>query len=502
MKGFFRSFRSRLLMVSFVLSAIFLGICSKSSPLYPLNDWVDVQCFFTVGRSMLQGLVPYRDLYEQKGPVLYFLYALAALISSKTFWGVFLLEVTTFGLFLYYSGQIAMLYLGETGRVYLITAVLALVIPISKAFSHGGSCELTSLYLLAYGLFRVLQALQEKRPLRFWEAFFNGVFAAFALYIKFTMLGFYMGLALFVIVWYVSCGYDAKTLFATVGQFLLGVAAVSAVVFGYFAIHGAVGDFITVYFYNNLFLYPQETGGSKLELIQNCLKSTLQSNGSYSWLLTFGIALFLPRIRHHWRELVMAALTFLGLAAGTYWGGRGYSYYGLIFSVYAVFGLAALARLLGMAQLPSLPQVLKSTAVKILILCCCTGVFANVALNKSQNTYLMQYEQQDHPAYQFAETIRTVENPSLLNFGFLDGGFYYAAEIPPCCKFFCTLNIAAPDMWDTQRDCINNGQTDFVITRRYPLEQYGVNTTLYALVDEATFWFEGVDFTYYLYQRK
>ena len=56
----------------FAALAAFLTItvCSKSSFLYPLNDWVDVNCFFTVGRGMLHGLVPYRDLYEQKGDLL------------------------------------------------------------------------------------------------------------------------------------------------------------------------------------------------------------------------------------------------------------------------------------------------------------------------------------------------------------------------------------------------------------------------------------------------
>ena len=56
-------------------------------------------------------------------------------------------------------------------------------------------------------------------------------------------------------------------------------------------------------------------------------------------------------------------------------------------------------------------------------------------------------------------------------------------------------------MWSSQRDAINNGDVDFVITRRYPLSSYSANARGYDLVDEATFYFEGVDFTYYLYQK-
>ena len=67
-----------LLIYCFLTAALVLLFCSKSSPLYPMNDWVDVQCFMTLGKGMLNGLVPYVDLYEQKGPVLYFSYAIVS----------------------------------------------------------------------------------------------------------------------------------------------------------------------------------------------------------------------------------------------------------------------------------------------------------------------------------------------------------------------------------------------------------------------------------------
>ena len=222
------------------------------------------------------------------------------------------------------------------------------------------------------------------------------------------------------------------------GQFLLGVAAVSVVVFGYFAIHGAVDDFMTVYFYNNLFLYPVETEGSKWELIRNCLKSTLQNNNSYSWLLTAGIFLFLLQLRSHWRDLIMAVTTFAGLTIGTYWGGRGYTYYGLILSVYTIFGLVALVQACRMAmQAPrkAIPLPLTFSALLLAV-----ALLVNYSFQNSSNTYLMKYDREDHPAYRFATTINTVEDAKILNFGFLDGGFYYAAGVDPSCKFFCTFS--------------------------------------------------------------
>lgn len=493
----------RLLLFSMLMSAGFLLICSKSSPLYPMNDSVDVNCFFTMGRSILHGIVPYRDLYEQKGPVLYFMYALAALISETSFFGVYLLEVVTFGLFLYFSGKLAALYLGQCKTVYLITAVLAAVIPVSRAFAHGGGAEEVSLFTLAYGLYSVLRAQRENRLLTFGEAFLNGIFAAIVLYIKFTAMGFYIGLVLFVIFWYLSTGLHWKALLLTAGQFLLGVAAVSALVFGYFAVCGAVDDFLTIYFYNNLFLYPNETDGSKLALIWNSLKSTMQVNPSYSWFIGLGIAAFLPDFRKNWREAVMALLCFAGLAAGTYWGGRGYTYYGLILAPFAVFGLIAIVRLCRLVRLSQLLNKLVSgiPAISGIALWLSVAVLLAYSFHNGRNVWMMSCEKEDLPPYQFAETIRQVEDAKILNYGFLDGGFYYAAEVLPSCKAFCTLNISLPDIWTLPKACIENGEVDFVITRKYPLNRYSADSSAYTLVDEASFYFEGYEYTYYLYQK-
>jgi len=491
------------LVYCFVIAALFLGICSKSSPLYPMNDWVDVHCFFTMGRSILEGIVPYRDLYEQKGPVLYFIYAIIALFSSKTFLGVFLMEVIVFGAFLYFSGKIAEIYLGKCPILYLIVAILAAIIPVSPAFAHGAGAEETCLFMLTYGLYTVLKALHNQRPLSFREAFFNGLCAAAVLYIKFTMLGFYMGLALFVIVWYISRKYSIPTLLTTIGQFLLGLGALSLLVFGYFLIHGAVNDFIQVYFYNNLFLYPTEIEGSRWEMIWKCLDTTLTRNESYAWLMYCSLIFLCVIIKNHWRDLIMGLLSFSGLVIGTYWGGRGYTYYGLILCIYAVFGLIGLVSLLRLVPLRKWLNQLTGEIPLIswLALTLSVSLLLAYSFENSNNTYLMTYEKEDMPAYRFAQTIKTVENPTLLNYGFLDAGFYFAADVTPNCEFFCTLNINAPDMWAIQRECIENGDVDFVITRRYPLNRYSANSSNYTLVDEATMWFEGVDFTYYLYQK-
>ena len=75
------------------LAALMLLFASQCSPLYPINLWDDANCLLTVGRVMQRGGVLYRDIYEQKGPLLYLIHALAACISDTSFWGVYVLEI-------------------------------------------------------------------------------------------------------------------------------------------------------------------------------------------------------------------------------------------------------------------------------------------------------------------------------------------------------------------------------------------------------------------------
>lgn len=57
------------LLTAFVVITLF----SRSSFLYPMNDWEDANCYFTVGKSILFGKVPYHDLIDHKGPMLFFI---------------------------------------------------------------------------------------------------------------------------------------------------------------------------------------------------------------------------------------------------------------------------------------------------------------------------------------------------------------------------------------------------------------------------------------------
>lgn len=494
----------QLLLFSFAISILFLGLCSRSSPLYPLNNWGDVQIYFTMGRSMTDGLVLYRDVYDHKGPLMYSLFAIASLISRDSFFGVFVMEVITFTAFLYFSAKCAQLYLDNSPVIYGIIALLAPAVTLSTAFVSGSSAEQYCLWTISCSFYLINRALHENRLLHLREAFIIGLCTGYGLYVKFTVLGFFLGLALFVLIWYLLYEKAAKELPAVIGAFFGGILAASVPVFLYFAIHGAVGDFLTGYFYNNLFLYQGEDMSFKDHLVfyYVYMMSTFINNLEFVIVDIIGGAwlLFTPRKNKKFFTAFLLAILFLSIS--TLGGGRFYTYYTLTFAGFAVYGFIALALGLKKAQ-AAFPEKMRAFCLKLhngkvtaAAISALTIVLLCFSYRFSDNTFFMHYQKEDLPQFQFAEYINQKEDPSLLYFGYLDGGFYYTTGITPPCKYIGWINMPLEDNGPIQRQLIDSGSVDFVITRNMEM-----GSELYSLVASGEMPLEEEAEVFYLYER-
>ena len=190
------------------VSAVLLALCSKSSPFYAFNDWMDANIFFTMGRSMLGGRVLYRDVFDHKGPVLYLLYGLAGLVGGTDFRGVLVLEIIAMTSFLCTGLRTAELLAGRRLSVWWM-ALPAAGMAASRAFSHGGSAEELLLPLLAAALFSLVRALHSPtaKPLR--TVCVQGLLAGCALWLKYTVLGFYLAWVVVLAALYLRRGWLA-----------------------------------------------------------------------------------------------------------------------------------------------------------------------------------------------------------------------------------------------------------------------------------------------------
>lgn len=461
------------------IAAVALVLCSKSSPLYTLNDWMDANIFFTMGKSMLSGRALYRDVFDHKGPVLYLLYGLASCLHRTGFTGVLVLEIIAFALFLHFGLRTAEV-LCRRSLHPAWAALPAAAIAASRAFAHGGSAEELLLPFLAAALYGAVKALDDARPMPLRTVVLHGFLAGCALWLKYTVLGFYLVWAALLVVVYLRRRWAAR-LGQSVAAYLGGMALATLPWVVYFGVNGALGDWFTCYFYDNLFLYKGEGGGLPA-LAQHLWWAVRDALPAAALLAMFLLWAVLAR-------RLAAAVSVTALAAGlalTSLMGGYLVYYGLVLSVFAPLGLAALAPLVEKWKTPA---AVKAAAPWAALALCAAWCFAC-----SPNRALRFRTAEEMPQTRFAAEI---DGASLLNYGTLDGGFYTAAGVLPPCKYFCVTNMPLDDQWTQQQAVLAQSCVEYVAALTGDLAG---DFPQYAVVDQCSYNGGEGEVTWYLYR--
>ena len=213
-----------LVFVLFLVTTTFVTICSKCSPIYPLNNWDDANCFFTVGKSIANGSVLYRDIFEQKGPLLYFVYVIAYWISANTFLGAYFIEIAFGFIFLFFAWKTMRLYIGD--KALCIIPILALLVYGIRAFQMGGSSEELCLPWVMYSAYTGISAIKNQTIIRKRSWFFIGLAMGFIFWVKFSLIGFFIGMAVFFAIYYIKL-HRAKEIIIAVLFIIIGVISIS-----------------------------------------------------------------------------------------------------------------------------------------------------------------------------------------------------------------------------------------------------------------------------------
>lgn len=492
------------------IAAFFLLLTTTSSPLYPMNTWVDANSFMTMGKGMIHGLVPYRDLFEQKGPLLYLIHGLAWLIDNTGFLGVYIFEVISLTITLILASKLVRLFVAPV-YCYLIIPVFACLPLISRNFDNGGSAEEFS-FALILGVFYLMARhfkQSEPQPMSSRTALVIGILAGCVFMIKYTMLGLWIGLA---IVLAIDCIGRRKfaELLRLAGFFIAGIIIAWIPWLIYFGLNNAIGDFLYIYIYVNLNAYQADksllesirmTGGTLLWGFNNNLIASL--------LTIFGLVVFSLRTSPFRKGIFRFGLPicFVVLIATTYFGGHDFGYYFLALFPFLIFGLIAVAVVFSRRR-----TLVIDRRQRAALLICGLLVLSVATVSYSPNIPITGQTRENLPQYRFAAIINQVPGATLLNYGFLDGGFYTAANITPTFKYFMLNNISYsryPEMRNEQDRYIRERLPTFVVLRMnkdtgadtYPAARLREN---YDLVDEMDYYYvnSGQNFKFALYKAK
>ncbi len=490
----------------FGIAFLFLMICSKNSFLYRINDWVDANAFFTVGKGMVRGVVPYQSLFEQKGPLLYLIYGIGSLISYRSFLGVFILEVLSFSIFLYYTYKIITLFFEEK-KAYLIIPIFTLSIVTLGSFSHGGSVEEFSLSLFMISFYYLISYLKEKDILISRKTvFLVGILAGSILWMKYTLLGFWFGWMMCVFA--IQCyNKQYKAAFENCFIYLLGMLVATIPWLIYFGLHNALGDLWNVYFVVNMNAYSSTS--SIITKITNTL--SLLFKNLFDNLPTFlgivvGFFLLFQKGNQWGKKGANITLLTCMLTTGIfiYVGGTSFHYYPFVLTPFILIGFLIFLSY-------SSKQEWKISNLGCIFL-------SFLALyTMCGNTKMIKWSKEDYAQYRFAERIMKSEDKTVLNYGFLDGGFYTTTGNIPEFYYFMKNNIdyeRYPEMMDQQRAYIREKKPHFVILQKESvidriallkkgnvLDELPSISKDYKLIDYHTQRYQTKMVTYFLYER-
>ena len=127
-----------------------------------------------------------------------------------------------------------------------------------------------------------------------------------------------------------------------------------------------------------------------------------------------------------------------------------------------------------------------------------------ISYYRSPNTKYISKNKLYYAQYTFLDSIKP--NSSILNYGFLDGGFYFTTKTYPNQYYFQRNNIIYelfPNNTDEQKRYIKEKQTDYVIINNELAEdELKILKENYNLIDSHTQQYEEYIRTYYLYEKK
>lgn len=323
------------------LSLCALYFCTESSPFYARNRWDDASIYYSIGRGIVQGYVPYRDMFDHKGPVVFFLFALGYLLTPEFFYGVYLLESLCFSGVLYFSYKIAGLYF-EEGLSVLLAVVSMLFFLDGSFFVYGGSCEEFTMVIYAAVLYQYLACFSKGKACTGRRMAVMGALCGISFWMKFTMtvcLLVMMGILLWQELLLNRSDFVKK--FAA---FAGGGLAVCVAVIGYFTGARGLGSLKRSYFDANLAYADVKSLGETVAAFGKNVMTAVVDNPGITLVVVAGLLGFTVSSRYMekiWGRFGLL-LSFALLVGSTYVS-HTYLYYYCLVAVFSILGLVVIA---------------------------------------------------------------------------------------------------------------------------------------------------------------
>lgn len=278
-----------------LISIIYIiGLSYSTSFVFPRYWGSDSAIFQTIGMGWSKGALPYVDLFDHKGPIIFFIDMVGYMLTG-TSTGVLFIQIVSFICFIFFLHCIHK----ESGisdkKAFLYTILTIMFLAFS--YDEGNMTEEYMLPYIALSFFMGLKYLKEynkgniEHPVKY--AFFYGICFSFGLMTRLTN-----SLPVIVLVAFITIllivHKQWKNLFKNIVTFLIGCVLVILPFAIYFYIKGAFGDLVWGTIGYNLF-YTNKNAELIIDLSDRTTRRYLFSLTPVLGILLIGIRTLIAR---------------------------------------------------------------------------------------------------------------------------------------------------------------------------------------------------------------
>ena len=254
--------RSTFLLIA--LSAVFLtSFVCPYTPYFRYCYEADESVYRIISLGWLRGKLPYRDLFDHKGPLTYVFYALGLLISGHKNWGMWIVFCIINALTFTTMYRIFRLYYSEKISIFSSSFMLFFLTFFKDAlFGTASKPENIIVMFLMFSSYTFTKAVhdysekdaddQKSAPIfSISDIVKLSLCCGCVFMIKFNACIFYLGFLGAYFLW-LLLKKRFKEFFSRALIFLSGIAIISGIFVIYYAAMGGLSDFIDTYFLFNI----------------------------------------------------------------------------------------------------------------------------------------------------------------------------------------------------------------------------------------------------------
>lgn len=292
-------------------AALFLAFCPLNTFAYENNSSV----FTYIGRQMHEGMVPYKDLFDHKGIVMYFIQWLGLAIGFGSTIGIWLIEIVHILFFAVFSLKSVKLITKNTIAQYL-SVFLMCGFFAAFIFQRGNLVEEYALPWIAYALYVFMKYFITKEY-KIYNIVILGAAFGTVLLLRCNMIGVWASLMPLVLLYMIK-EKDWKSMGICTAGFVSGILIIFLPVLIYFILTESLGDMFECYIKFN-FAYTSSRG-----TLISAIKAIAHSYIVWMCVLFFLFTVIpFKKQKIYWLNLFALAVSMIF----TYMSGRTYAHY-------------------------------------------------------------------------------------------------------------------------------------------------------------------------------